>query len=160
MSKKRATAVSWKIRPMPPQHTRLELDGSYTRTEYVTISQGFIPQSMEDKWFIYLEGDWLHFHRSWTGTCVFQLKIIPVEDRYAAVEAVVNRDPSQYRGASDAYDVELMAHLIDQLLLGRFSPFPQMHGLSEEDQARHKRLVMGGGDKSMNLKILNNGRSS
>jgi len=29
---------------------------------------------MEDKWFIFLEDDWLYLHRSWTGTCVYKVQ--------------------------------------------------------------------------------------
>lgn len=159
MSKKRATADSWKTRPMPEARKELELDGTFTREEYLTISQGFIPQQQEDKWFIYLEDEWLHVHRSWTGTCVFQLQIVPFEDGYQAVKAVVNRDPSQYKGTDEEYDVALISYLIDHLLLGRFVPFPMPRHLSDEDKAVHKRHVMGtkGEDSaaSVNLRVLN-----
>lgn len=159
MTKKRAMADSWRHRPLPAQHDVLEVSGSYTREEYVTISHGFIPQTPEDKWFIYLDGEWLYFHRSWTGTCVFKLRLVPANGHYEATEAVVNRDPAQYRSTDDAYDVSLIAHLIDRLLLGRFSPFPQMGGLSEEDQQRHRKLVMGKEKEEINLDVVDNGRS-
>lgn len=157
--KQRATAVSWKTKPMPAAHAVLDIEGAYTQPEYVTISYGFIPQSRDDKWFVYLDGEWLYFHRSWTGTCVFQLRIVPVDGHYEAVQAIVNRDPQEYRSSDDAYDVALLAYLIDRLLLGRFAPFPQPEGLSQEDQQRHQRLVMGSGDGSIDLNLLQNGRN-
>lgn len=141
--KKRAIATSWKIRPMPPAHKELPLDGGFSRHEYVTISQGFIPQQRTDKWFIYLDGEWLHFHRSQTGTCVYQLQILPFEDRYHAPRAIVNRDPSQYRSEDDEYDVAMIAYLIDTVLLGRFAPLPTPQGLRKEDQTRYRQDVMG-----------------
>lgn len=34
------------------------------------LKRGFVPVQMEHKWFIYFEGDWLRFHRSWTGAFI------------------------------------------------------------------------------------------
>ncbi|HEX6386208.1 MAG TPA: hypothetical protein VF177_16170 [Anaerolineae bacterium] len=158
MTKQRATADSWKTKSLPAAVKELPIDGTFTREEYVRLSQGFIPQSLDDKWFIYLEDDWLYFHRSWTGTCIFQLQIVPANDHYRAVKALANRDPEQYRNEDDAYDVALMSYLIDHLLLGRFVPFPQLKHISEEDQAWHKEHVMGEkNDNTLNLRV-NNGR--
>lgn len=143
MTKKRATAVSWPNKPMPTAQKVLELDGMFSKQEFDTIQFGLIPQKPTDAWFIYLEGEWLHFHRSKTGTCVFQLHIVPFEDRYHAQKAIVNRDPKQYRNEDDAYDVQMISYLIDHLLLGRFAQLPTPKGLRQQDQARYKRDVMG-----------------
>lgn len=160
MSKQRATAVSWPHKPMPEIRKELLLDGRYTREEYVTISQGFVPQSPADKWFIYLEDDWLYCHRSASGSCIFQLQIVPDEDGYAADLLFVNQNPSQYRSLDDEYDVALLAYLIDTILLGRFAPFPQPKQFSETDQQRHQQHVMGqnptGG--GLSLRVVNGNR--
>ncbi len=158
MSRERATAVSWRNRPMPPEHAVVPIDGVYTRAEIGMMSMGFIPRSPDDKWFIYMADGWLSFHRSATGACVFRLLLKPDGDGYRAVEFVANRNPEQYRGTDDAYDLQLMSHLIDRLLLGRFSPFPQLRSLSPEDQQRHRRLVMGGDDGTIDLGTFSNGR--
>lgn len=159
MTRQRATAVSWQTRPMPAAHKELPLDGAYSAKEYAQISLGFIPQSQEDKWFVYLADEWLYFHRSWTGSCIFQLHIAPVDDYYAADKAIVNRDPAQYRSADDEQDVRLISHLVDELLLGRFSVFPAPGNLSAADQQRHEELVMGkSGQSGLRLNVRN-GRS-
>lgn len=143
MNKQRATAVSWKNKPMPEARKELLLDGRYSREEFVTISQGFVPQSPRDKWFIYLEDEWLYCHRSVSGSCIFQLQLVPDGDEYAAPKVWVNQDPSEYRSLDDAYDVSLLSYLIDTILLGRFAPFPQPKQFSEVDQLRHQQHVMG-----------------
>lgn len=146
---------------MPAACKELALSGRYTAAEYAQISLGYIPQEQQDKWFIYLEGEWLHLHRSWTGSCIFQLQLVPVgEDpvagEYEAVRAIVNRDPEQYRSSDDAQDVKLIAHLIDHLLLGRFSLLPAPGGLAPEDQQRHQEHVMGrGGQSGLRLDVRN-----
>lgn len=160
MSKQRATAVSWQNKPMPDNHKELLLEGSYTREEYVTISQGFVPGSSVDKWFIYLDGEWLYFHRSASGSCIFQLQITPDEAGYAAGVLLVNQHPSQYRSLSDEYDVALVSYLIDAVLLGRFAPFPQPEQFSQDDHAKHQQHVMGqdASNGGLSLRMLNGKR--
>lgn len=155
-----ATAASWKTRPMPEQQKELLVDGRYSQDEFEQIRFGFIPQSPEDKWFIYFEDGWLHFHRSQTGTCIFQLELLPDGDDYVTGRAIVNRDPSQYRVTDDEYDVELMSYLVDHLLLGRFVPLPIPNRLAEDDQSRYRQHVMGrpSGSNGLNLRVLNNGK--
>ena len=157
MRKQPATAVSWKNKPMPDARKELLLNGRYTREEFVTISQGFVPQSPGDKWFIYLEEDWLHCHRSASGSCIFQLQIVSDEDGYAVPKMWVNQNPSQDRSLNDEYDVALLAYLIDTILLGRFAPFPQAQQFSQEDQERHQQHVMGQDklDGGLRLRVVN-----
>jgi hypothetical protein len=145
---------------MPELRKELLLDGRYTREEYVTISQGFMPQSPADKWFIYLEDEWLYCHRSASGSCIFQLQIVPDEAGYAADVLLVNQDPSQYRSLSDEYDVALLSYLVDTILLGRFVPFPQPEQFSEEDHAKHQQHVMGqdSSDGGLSLRVVNGNR--
>ncbi|MCA9962118.1 MAG: hypothetical protein KC443_23950, partial [Anaerolineales bacterium] len=82
MDKKQATAASWQIKPMPAARRALELDGRYTAPEMAQIALGFIPREQQDKWFVYFDGEWLHVHRSWTGTCIFQLQLLPDGETY------------------------------------------------------------------------------
>lgn len=155
MSQK-ATASSWNIKPMPAAQKELPLSGVYTEDEYEKISYGFLPKDQQDKWFIYLEGDWLYFHRSWTGTCVFKLEIVLNNGKYHATKAIVNRDPEQYRNTNDQQDVELISFLVDKLLLGRFASLPTPKNMSEADKQKHQQHVMGkkdGGDGRIPLSV-------
>ena len=144
---------------MPAAQKELSLSGVYTDEEYEQISSGFLPQSQQDKWFIYFEDEWLYFHRSWTGTCVFQLQIVLGNCKYHATKAIVNRDPEQYRNTNDQQDVQMIAYLIDQLLLGRFATLPTPKNMSEEDKQRRQKHVMGtkGADGIIRLEVKQNG---
>ena len=161
MTKKRATAASWRTRPMPEETAVLPVDGSYSRAEYVQLSMGFIPQSQADKWFIYLEGEWLNIHRSATGTAVFQLQIVPQDDHYQATQAIVNRNEKQYRSTGDEYDVQLMSYLIDTLIFGRFAPMPMPKGAAKGDNDKYRQHIMGKKDDgAISLTdLLNNGHN-
>ena len=83
------------------------------------MTMALLPQQMEDKWFIYFEDDWLYFHRSWTGTCIYAVRLSAAGAGKKVVEAWVNRDPGQYKKADDRYDTEILGYLVERLLLGR-----------------------------------------
>lgn len=104
-----------------------------------------IPEVMEDKWFIYLENNWLYFHRSWTGFCIYQLSIEPVTDGYKVVESWVNRDKEQYGNTDDTYDLALMTFLIDRLLLGKGVSFPFPSELQPENRFFYMFSMVGYG---------------
>ncbi|KAK4207693.1 hypothetical protein QBC37DRAFT_433078 [Rhypophila decipiens] len=85
-SSTRVTASQWKhnpfVQPKPVQWERTVPHASLTK-----LLNGFEPQAMEDKWFIYADGPdtegnaTVHMHRSWTGHKIVELKIkIPLTD--------------------------------------------------------------------------------
>ena len=119
MARKREQAKpdSWQTKPMPEAKVRLQIDRTFSADDYAKLQLGSLPRMMEDKWFIYFEDDWLHFHRSWTGFCIFQVRLESVEGGYQISEAWASRDPRQYKQTNDAEDVALIADLIDDFLL-------------------------------------------
>ncbi|MCB0210262.1 MAG: hypothetical protein KDJ52_13070 [Anaerolineae bacterium] len=120
-----ATRQSWSnLKSLPDQYALLALQREFTEQEYARICRGFIPRGMEDRWFIYIEGDTLYMHRSWTGYCIYQLCFLKTDTGYAIGEICVNRDPSQYSYSDDHYDEKLLTALLENLLLGGHAPLP------------------------------------
>lgn len=117
MSATRATRISWKTQPLPEARAAIPIAREYTAAEHARIARGFIPRDMDDRWFIYLEGDTLFLHRSWTGACIFLVRIVPEGDGYRIAAAWANRDPEQYRVTDVHEDATDIARLIDLLLL-------------------------------------------
>ncbi len=117
MSDERATRMSWRTLPFPAARAAIPIAREYTAAEHAQIARGFIPRDMDDRWFIYLAGDELFLHRSWTGACIFLVRIAPVGDGYRIAEAWANRDPEQYRVTDVDEDATHIARLIDLLLL-------------------------------------------
>jgi len=118
---------------MPRATSVLEYAAEFTPEEFERISRGLIPQEMEDKWFIYLEGDVLNFHRSWSGTCIYRVDLATVGEKLAVDRVLVNRDRGQYRATDNAYDAEVLHFLISNLLLGRQVEFPMRAGLGSPE---------------------------
>lgn len=105
--------------PMPWRRWPLGLAATFTRSEVVAIKQGFMPQDMDDRWRIRSQGDWVYFHRSWTGSCIYSLQLCAQNNAYAIRRSWVNRNRSEYRGQPIELERETCRSLIDRLLLNR-----------------------------------------
>jgi hypothetical protein len=121
----RATRQSWPHpQPLPAQRSQLSLQRAFTEQEYERICLGFIPERMEDKWFMFVEDDTLYIHRSWTGFCIYQVRFIKADTHYIIEDVFANRDADQYDGPGDGYDTKMALYLIDFLLLNERMPLP------------------------------------
>ena len=99
-----ATKDRWKIKPMSQPH-KLDVELYIDEQEFQKIKLGFVPASMDDKWFdYYLEG-WLHIHRSWTGIQIFKCKIEQIDSNdYMIKDVYVERDKEIYKQDNDDTD--------------------------------------------------------
>lgn len=69
------TKDSWKRREEKATFRYMRVKFIFSREDMERICWGCLPRSMDEKWFIYQEGDWLFFHRSWTGILCYKAKI-------------------------------------------------------------------------------------
>lgn len=104
---------SWRALPMPDQIT--ELGGKLWLEERTArqLRVGHIPVSMDDRWFVFCEGDRVFVHRSWTGICIFEATLRRTRDGAELCDARVNRDPEQYASRDDAGDWALLALVVE-----------------------------------------------
>lgn len=119
-----ATINSWKTHPAPAQREDLGFTATFTKPESEALKRGFIPREMEDKWFVCFDGGWLLFYRSWTGYCIYGLRLDATPEGIQVVESWVSRDPEQYGGTEIEDDRKFVRHLIDELLLHRPERLP------------------------------------
>ncbi|MEO1054736.1 MAG: hypothetical protein AAFX87_29155 [Bacteroidota bacterium] len=134
-----------KTNEMPEEVAVFELNKEITLEEYEQLRHGLIPNSMEDKWFIYLESDKLYFHRSWTGNCTYITTIQRLKNVYMLGDTLVNRNPDQYKSISDQEDKEILNYLVDRLLLGKKVPFPSEDSSLPENHNPLKHNIVGYG---------------
>lgn len=67
-----ASADFWKSEPFR-EGVPLPYQAVFSSEEFARLKTGLVPQSMEDKWFVYYEEPHLFIHRSWTGQPVYRL---------------------------------------------------------------------------------------
>lgn len=72
---------------------------------------------MDDRWFICFHDGWLLFYRSWTGHCIYGLRLDTTPEGMQVTESWVNRNTEQYRETDIDEDRELLRNLIDEILL-------------------------------------------
>lgn len=145
---KTARNDSWDTLPMPDQHTSLYADWTFTEREFIKMSRGLIPKVMEDKWFIFYESGWFNFNRSWTGFCIYKMKVEQNGGVFTVTEILVNRDPEQYLSSDDSHDLEMLRYLIERQLLGSESKFPIRGDIEGKVRAALYRHHIVGHDRS------------
>ena len=117
----KAERKHWKIKLKEiSKPERINFSMQFTDEQFEKITNGLIPQEMEDKWFIFYENNWLYFHRSWTGYCQYKMQITKAEDEpnYTIKEFFVERNPDIYRGVNDYEEIERLCFIILYGLLG------------------------------------------
>ena len=112
-----ATRSSWKILPLPARRDRSKLALLYTDAEGERIRRGYVPQNMDDKWFIFFEDGWLYFHRSWTGACIYGVRLDGSPNGVRVSDAWVSGEKEQYRSPGPEHDAGLIQQLISGYLL-------------------------------------------
>lgn len=111
----RATASSWDHQPFSKPVTQ-PWDHLIPYSELTKLLQGFVPEEMEDKWFVYADGPdaqgnaVIRFYRSWTGYHMVEAKLAMEVDEKGQVkeedarftELTWETDRERYNGDMDA----------------------------------------------------------
>jgi hypothetical protein len=98
-----------------PRNIRLEIQ--LPKECYPQLEQGFLPQSMDDRWFICMHEGWLHFYRSWSGYEICKAQVHITEDALLIQDFWVETDPERYRFDGDDHACRLLRGLIKSILL-------------------------------------------
>ena len=127
MKMDRATRSSWdRVKLCSEQYIPLSIPRSFSYDEYARIARGYIPRTMEDRWFIFLEGTTVFMHSSRMGTCIYYFELRALVTHVVMETVFANRDPRHYANTKADYDIEHVIFLIDWFLLGKEVPFPQI----------------------------------
>jgi len=119
-NKKIATIDSWKTFDMPEDKVILPINQKYSKEEYNKIKQGFIPEVMEEKWFIYFKEQKLYIHRSWTGYCIYQINFSKEDENIIITKGYLNGKIAEQRDRKNWKDeANTVLFLIDMLLLDK-----------------------------------------
>jgi hypothetical protein len=139
----KASAASWKLRKPFAEGVPLPYQAVFNAEEYARVQEGFIPEVMEDKWFIFYEEPHLFFYRSWTGEPVYRIKLTTVSNGAEISEALWSKHLSSAPGADPAYQARLLEFLLSNLLLGQSKPFPQPAHLKDHPPGLYQHAVAG-----------------
>ncbi|MGW1762230.1 hypothetical protein [Streptomyces mirabilis] len=94
-------------------------DRVWTDEDWDRIQRGYRARDMDEKWYVFVEGDVLFMHRSWTGHGVYEVSFAPAAGRGRRIaSAVVEADGERYRSMGDEYDCLMMELIISAIVLG------------------------------------------
>lgn len=94
-------------------------DRVWTDEDWDRIQRGYRARDMDEKWNVFVEGDVLFMHRSWTGHGVYEVSFAPAAGRGRRIaSAVVEADGERYRNMGDEYDCLMMELIISAIVLG------------------------------------------
>ena len=103
--------------PMDTPH-RIPVRLRFTAEHYEKLANGFNPEEMADKWFIYFENNVIHFYRSWTGYETYYAELIPENDgSYVITEIFAERNAKKYTNTDDERDAVLFPKVLGYLVL-------------------------------------------
>jgi hypothetical protein len=151
--------------PLPPadQRAGLGLDDVYTREEFEALKKGLEPMAMEDKWAIAYDAPWLYFRRSWTGCCVFAIRLEETGDASGPsgasgasgtsgariAESWASRNEDEYRSQSLDDDRTTLRFLIDAFLLNKPARLPEPpSSVGEQKKQIYQHHVFGRTDRT------------
>jgi hypothetical protein len=106
---------------------RYRLPPAFTGGQRLADGPLFQARAMEDKWDIFLHGDWLLFARSWTGTLAYRagMGITPHEMKVSPIEMDGSQDDLEFA-------VREVDFLIKSHLLGDEVPHPLPAGFPDD----------------------------
>nr|WP_022693632.1 hypothetical protein [Ponticaulis koreensis] len=116
---------------------------TFSIDEFEKISTGVIPVQMEDKWFIFMEGTRLFFHRSWTGQAVYCVTFIRHGDSVSVESAMISDAIKQPVDLN--YHSKLLHWLIGVLLLDQPLKFPVPSKISTKQVSAYQHHIAGTG---------------
>ncbi|MEV8593538.1 hypothetical protein [Streptomyces sp. NPDC052012] len=94
-------------------------DRVWSDEEWDRIRRGYRARGMDEKWNVFVEGDVLLMHRSWTGRGIYEVSFVPVAGRgWRIASAVVEADGKRLRNMGDAYHCLMMELVISAIVLG------------------------------------------
>ncbi len=109
-------ASNWETKAMPCESAHFMLGRAITDREWSILQKGHIPKDMDDRWFFYTEEDKVYFHRSWTGICIYIIKIETEADGTKTLtDVTVNQNKEQYK-ADLAESEKLLQTMLDRRL--------------------------------------------
>ncbi len=95
------TRSSWKLLPLPEHPTPLAVSLTFNQQQTEKLRRGLTPLQMEDRWFVFVEDDWLYVCRSWTGEMMFGVQLRETPNGSCVTTAWVNAGNTPFSGRDD-----------------------------------------------------------
>jgi hypothetical protein len=90
---------------------------TFTRDEYEVMRRGVVPQDMDDKWFIFCDGESLFFYRSWSGYGIYRVDLREQDNQWVVARASVTTNTDHYQCDTDEREASRLDTVVRRVLL-------------------------------------------
>ena len=109
------TRADYPNKEMPSATKSLLLVREYSTPEFEQLAAGHLWQDMDNKWCSFFESPWVHLHRSWSGVCIYNVRLTATPGGCEVAEAIVNCDLAQVPRFPNWQQPEVLAVILDGL---------------------------------------------
>ncbi|MDL5514424.1 hypothetical protein QSE00_21605 [Arenibacter sp. M-2] len=106
----------WRHEPMPDEKESFFSGRKLLFDEYSKLEKGIKPSDMDDKWFVYTINESIFFHRSWSGHCIFVVKVERENNEFFLGDVIANRKPDQFGNSEIEVKKEMFEKLVDLVI--------------------------------------------
>jgi hypothetical protein len=93
----------------------------WTQGQWEGIKRGYRAQDMDEKWDVFVEGQVVFLHRSWTGRGVFEASFVAADGGWQISAGVTESDPSVREFSAEGNRV-LLELVLTEIVLGEPAP--------------------------------------
>lgn len=104
------------VQPLGKERVEIAYQRSFTAAEVDKLRAGLWPQSMDDRWVVFLGPTSLDLWRSWTGHCIYSLPIQVAGDGIVVGPLTVNDNHQQYQRPDEVGDIRNFESVISMIL--------------------------------------------
>jgi len=94
----------------------------FAGAQWRRIRLGYRARDMDERWNVFVEDQVVFAHRSCTGHGIYAASLSPVDAGWCIGAAVVESDPTRYRGTSADYDRVMLELILASIVLGELAP--------------------------------------
>ena len=76
------------------------------------LKKGYIPQTMEEHWFMYCDDISINYYRSWTGIQIFKGHYKLIDGEYVIYAIDINKNKNEYNPETLENAINLFKDLI------------------------------------------------
>jgi hypothetical protein len=127
---------------MPRRHGTFRLDLTCAPFESWLVARGFVPQSMDDRWFVAMAAGRLLVRRSWTLRLVFDVAAAWEGERLLLGEVRVNRSKAEFKADCEDTERRLLHVVLAGVLLGEHHALAWLGGYTAEHGAMLAKALL------------------
>ena len=103
-----------KLKEFPREFIKINIDIHLLKEQILKASNYNKPSGMDDRWYVTCESDIINFYRTWTGSCIYRVKMNNEKNRLIQLD--INNNLEQYKFSNIEEEIVLFDSIFNLLL--------------------------------------------